>query len=59
MNKKKKKKTHTHTRISPSHPLFRPSGGWSAHYSIQKKSGECLDQLTSRTLSPAPETLPR
>jgi len=32
--------------------------GWSTHYE-KKKSVESLDRLTSRTLSPAPETLPR
>jgi len=34
------------------------SSGWSKHYE-KKKSTESLDQLTSRTLSPPPETLPR
>merc|ERR1712106_784382 len=32
--------------------------GWSTHYE-RKKSVESLDRLTSRTLSPATETLPR
>jgi len=36
------------------------TSGWSKHYSTEtKKSSECVDRLTSRTLSPAPETLPR
>ena len=34
------------------------SGTWSSHYE-KKKSVETLDKLTSRTLSPPPETLPR
>jgi len=48
---------------SSNHP-----SGWSKHYAEskkssdhlnQKKSIDCLDRLTSRTLSPPPETLPR
>jgi len=46
----------------PGHNQARGAGGWSAHYSTgrdRKTSGESLERLTSRTLSPAPETLPR
>jgi len=46
-------------RTSSSASIHNTSGsGWSAHYG-RKKSTETLDRLTSRTLSPAPETLPR
>jgi len=46
----------------PAHNQTRGAGAWSAHYSTgrdRKTSGESLERLTSRTLSPAPETLPR
>ena len=34
------------------------TGTWSAHY-VKKKSQDSLEKLSSRTLSPPPETLPR
>lgn len=39
--------------------LSSNKNGWSSHYSEKKKSTESLERLTSRTLSPPPETLPR
>ena len=44
-------------RIISSSSMSNPAG-WSKHYE-KKKSTETLDRLTSRTLSPPPETLPR
>jgi hypothetical protein len=46
------------TSSSSSHGKDVNKNGWSTHYE-KKKSVESLDRLTSRTLSPAPETLPR
>merc|ERR1712038_551962 len=46
----------------PAHNQARGAAAWPAHYSTgrdRKTSGESLERLTSRTLSPAPETLPR
>lgn len=38
----------------------RPRNGtWSFHYADKKKSDDSLEKLTSRTLSPPPETLQR
>ena len=45
-------------KISSSSSSSQGKSGWSTHYE-RKKSVESLDRLTSRTLSPAPETLPR
>jgi len=42
----------------PSQRKVSAGSGWSAHYE-SKKSSESLERLTSRTLSPPPETLPR
>jgi len=45
----------------PAHnQASRPAAVWPAHYSTRdRKTSESLERLTSRTLSPAPETLPR
>merc|ERR1711971_1407563 len=45
----------------PAHNQARPAAAWPAHYSTtrDRKTSESLERLTSRTLSPAPETLPR
>ena len=48
------------TSPSPSKDLKAGAATWSAHYEARKKSSESLEKiLTSRTLSPPPETLPR
>ena len=52
------RKTSSSSNGYSSHGKDVSKNGWSTHYE-KKKSVESLDRLTSRTLSPAPETLPR
>lgn len=52
------RKTSSSSNGYSSHGKDVNKNGWSTHYE-KKKSVESLDRLTSRTLSPAPETLPR